>query len=131
MGIASAHHGAAVFENLYVVDIFQPGQFAKLSDPGVDDQFNLIQRHGGQREIVTGRKADHPANPRFRFGDKEAHAVDVDASVRGFWFQGGEIVFKHKGCGVRRIADPAGASVPGAKVAGWVVSRLGCRRELC
>src|ERR1022692_4871241 len=130
MRIAGAHHGAAVFEDLYVVDVFQAGQFPKLSDPCVDDQLNLIPRHRGQGEIVTWGKANHTANPRLGFGDQQAHAVDVEASVGGLWFQGGEIVLEDEGRGVRRIVNPAGPGVSGAKVASRVVGGLGRGLEL-
>src|SRR5579864_1583763 len=69
MRITGPYHGAAVFEYLYVVDVFEPGQFPKLCDPGVDDELNLIPRHRGQGEIMTRRKANHAANPRFSFRD--------------------------------------------------------------
>src|SRR5271165_336262 len=58
VGIAGAHHGAAILENLYVSDIFQVAEFAELFDPGAHYNFNSVDTHGGQCEIVPRRKAD-------------------------------------------------------------------------
>src|ERR1035441_1654746 len=71
---------------------------------------------------VCGFKVTHPVSP--------AHAVDVEASVGGLWFQGGEIVLEDEGRGVRRIVNPAGPGVSGAKVASRVVGGLGRGLEL-
>ena len=41
MRIAGAHHGAAVLEDLNVVDGVEPAQFPKLSRPSINDKFYL------------------------------------------------------------------------------------------
>src|SRR5450631_2661430 len=124
MRIAGTHHGAAVFEDLDVVDVFQAGQFSKLFDPGADYQFDLVQRHGSEREIVTRREANHAANPGLRFGDKQAHTVDVETSVEDLRLQGGEVVLENERRWVRRISNPAGADVARAQVAIRIVGGL-------
>jgi hypothetical protein len=70
MRIACAHHGAAVFENLDVVDVGHFAQLTKLFHPGADDQFDGVNAHGGQREIVTRRKTHHAAEARFALSDE-------------------------------------------------------------
>jgi hypothetical protein len=130
MRIAGPHHGAAVFEYLYVVDVFEPGQFPKLFDPGLDNEFDLIPRHRRQREIVTRRKANHAANSRFSFGDQQAFVVNVETSVGGLRFQGREIILENEGGGVLRIADSSSPRVARTKVASGIVGGLGSGRKL-
>ena len=128
MGVAGAHHGAAVFEDLDVVDERPGGEIVKLLDPGVNDRAQVVHRHVGDGEAVPGREADHAANTRLGFGDQEA-ALLV-AIERGIGLERGEIVIEDERRGVSGIAHAAGARVPGTEVALRVVVRLPRRSGL-
>jgi hypothetical protein len=92
MRIAGAHHGPAIFENLNVPDIFHSGQFLKLFDPGVDDRFYLVHRHGCESEIMARRKANHAADARLGLGNQQTLVVDVESSVSRLSFQSRKII---------------------------------------
>ncbi len=47
-----------------------------------------VQWHGGEREIVTRREANHAANPGLRLGDQQALAIDVETSTARFAVSG-------------------------------------------
>src|SRR6266403_589936 len=62
MRIARAHHLAAIFENLHVID---PRNFAErdiLLDPGIHDSAQLREAHSWNGEIVPRRKTHHAAD---------------------------------------------------------------------
>src|ERR1700722_12720305 len=130
MRIAGAHHGAAIFENLDVIDIFQFAQLSELFYPCVDDQLNFLPTHRGECEIVTRRKTNHAANSRFRLGDEQTHVVDVEMSARGLRLQGGEVIVEDERGGVRGVSNSARPDIARAKIAVRVVSRLGCSWDL-
>src|ERR1700722_662980 len=125
MRIARAHHGAAIFENLDVIDIFQFAQLSKLFYPCANNELNFFQTHRGECEIVTRGKTNHAANSRFRFCDEQPHVVDVETSARGLRLQGSEVIVEYERGGVRGVSNPARPQVAGTKIAARVVSRLG------
>ena len=56
MRIACTHHRAAILKDLYVIDLFERAQFAKLLDPYVDYGFNFLRRHGREGEVMPREK---------------------------------------------------------------------------
>lgn len=129
MRIAGAHHRAAVFENLNVVNIFEAAQLSELFYPCVDDRLNFLQSHGCQGQIVTWRETNYAANPGFRFGDEQTHVLKVESSERSLRFQGREVIVEDESSQVRRVSNSARPQIAGAKVTGWIVGGLGRRRR--
>jgi hypothetical protein len=119
VGIAAAHHGATVFEDLDIVDERVGAELGVLIDPRVDDSAHGGLIHFGEREVVARREADDAADAGLGFGDEEAAGFDVLGG--GVGFECGEIVIEHEGPGVLRIVLAAGAGVAGAEIAGGVV----------
>src|SRR5579872_484630 len=109
MRIAGAHHGAAIFKYLNVIDLFQSAEFAELILPHVHDLFDVWQLHGRQSEIVTWRKADDPAYSGLAFGHDQPSSVNIDTCALRIRLQSGKIIFEDERRRVRRIMDTAGA----------------------
>ena len=105
MGIAGAHHCAAIFKYLNVVNLFPPAEFAKLAHPRVHDLFDIWQRHGRQSEIVTGRKANDPADPGLAFGYDQPLSVNIDARALCIGLQSGKVIFEDERRRVGRIMN--------------------------
>jgi len=129
MRIASAHHLAAVFENLHMANSRYLAELFKLSCPGADYFFDSRQIHAGERQIMTGGEAHHAANSRLTFGYHQAFVLHVHPEVRRIFPQRSEIIFEDERRTVFGVARPARAWVPGAKVAGRVVARTHNRRN--
>ena len=64
MGVAGAHHGAAVFEDLDVLDVGASAEFGCLLGPHFDDAANGRDVHGGEGEVVAGSKQRTRQRPR-------------------------------------------------------------------
>ena len=126
MRIAGAHHGAAIFENLDVIDIFQFAQLPELFYPCADDELNFVQPHSGECEIVTRRKTNHAANSRFRFGDEQPHVVDCVETERARFevSRRRSFIVEDERGGVHGVSNSARPQVAGAKIAARIVSRL-------
>jgi hypothetical protein len=122
VGIGGAHHGAAVFENLNVIDKRTGAEIGILLDPDIHHAAEVGQIHVGDGEVVLGREADDAADAGLAFGDEKA--VAVETVWRSVGLEGGEIVIENEGGSVVRIVNAAGAGIAGAEIAGWVVFRL-------
>ena len=57
MRIAGAHHGAAVLENLYVVDEVAASEIGELLAPHFDDCDDFFLVHARKGQIVAGEKS--------------------------------------------------------------------------
>src|SRR6266851_4692479 len=112
MRVTGAHHRAAIFENLHVIDLWQLRQFLELGDPGLDHTFNLSRRHGGQGEVVARGETDDPTKSRLAFRDQQAAVFQIDAVVAGARLQRGKVVVKNECAGIARIDHPADAGIP-------------------
>src|SRR5579864_2294972 len=121
MGIARSHHGAAVLEDLHVVDGLQAAQLAKLFHPGMDDGFDRFRRHGRQRKIVSRRKTDYSAKARLALRHQQSESFHIEAFALRSRFQSREIVVENKGRFVPRIPNAAHTSVSRTEVAARVV----------
>src|SRR5258706_390890 len=62
MRIARAHHLAAIFENLHVIDPRNLPKRDILLDPGIHDSAQLREAHSRNCEIVPRRKTHHAAD---------------------------------------------------------------------
>src|SRR5579864_1675149 len=125
MGIARSHHGAAVLEDLHVVDGLQAAQLAKLFHPGMDDGFDRFRRHGRQRKIVSRRKTDYSADARLALRHQQSESFHIEAFALRSRFQSREVVVENKCRFVSWIPNAAHTSVPRTQVATGVVRRLG------
>ena len=65
MRIAGTHQGAAILEDLDVLDPTCLLQFQELLHPHVDHFANFAHGHPWNRQIVPWRETDHAANSRF------------------------------------------------------------------
>ncbi len=123
MGVAGAHHGAAVLEDLDVLDVGASAELGGLVGPHLDDAADGGELHGGEGEVVAGIEAEDAAEATLGFGAEEAGAVDVEGGGGDVGLEGGEVVLEDVGAGVRRGVMAAGAGVAGAEVAGGVVGQ--------
>src|SRR4029079_7515201 len=128
--IAGPHDGAAIFEDLHVVDLRHLSQLLELSGPGADHTCNLCGRHGGQGKIVAGREADYPANAGFAFGDQQSPVFEVEAIVANPQLERRKVIFENEGSGVSRIKYPSRPGISRAKIAGGVIFGLAFGRNL-
>src|SRR3954464_12386599 len=125
MWIAGAHHRAAVFEDLDVMDVRARAQFAILLGPEVHDSSDLLLRHLRQRQVMSRRKTQDAANAGLGLGDAERTLVI--SSRRNVGLEGCEIIFENVRGGVRRITQTAGPLVAGTQITTWVVGRSAIR----
>ena len=123
MGIAGAHHGAAVLEDLDVLDLGARAELCGLAGPHLDDAADGGDVHGGEGEVVAGIEAEDAAEAALGFGAEEAGVVDVESGCGNVGLERGEVVFEDVGAGVRRGVVAAGAGVAGAEIAGGVVGQ--------
>src|SRR5438270_13568131 len=96
MRVAGSHHGAAVLEDLNVIDGVKTTQFAILADPGAHDAFDFLRLHGAKGEIVPRRKADYTAESRFPLRDNQAHPIGINTLMIGVRLQRSKVVFEHE-----------------------------------
>ena len=124
VGIGGAHHGAAVLEDLHVVDPGMLREGGGFKGPGVDDGGDFGHGHAGERERVVGVKAEDAATAALGLGDEQ----------RGFirWGRGrvvgqqrGKVVVEGEDGFVVGIVHAAGAGVGGAEITGRVVGEAG------
>ena len=122
--VGGAHHGAAVLEDLDVVD---PGEVAEgggFVGPGVDDAGDVGDGHAGEREGVVGMEAEDAAEAALGFGDQERGGMGLGVGL-DVGEERGEIVVEGEDAGVGGIVLAAGAGVAGAEVAVGVVGEVG------
>ena len=122
MRIAGAHHGAAIFEDLYVVDGRVGAEFSILLDPRVHNLAQVGQLHTGDSQVMARRETYYPADARLGFGDEEPLALET--VWRRPRFERCKIVIEDECRCVVRISFSAGARVAGAEVALRIVIRL-------
>src|SRR5882724_4844914 len=128
MRITGTHHGAAILEDLHVIDLRQLPQLPELGGPGMDHVFNVRRRHSGKGKVVARGKADYPAQAGFAFRDQQSPVFDVEAVVANRGFEGGKVIVENEGAGVARIEHPADPRIARAKVAGGIIFGLGLTR---
>jgi len=97
MGIAGAHHFAAILENLHMLYACNSREFTGLRTPGADDFFNPRRLHGGEGQIVPWQKAHDTADPAFGFGNQQAFIFYIEAGKGRVFFQSGKIILKYIG----------------------------------
>ena len=73
--VAGAHHGAAVLEDLDVVDVGQIAEGGGFEGPGVDDGGDVGDGHAGEGEGVVGVEAEDAATAALGLGDEERGGV--------------------------------------------------------
>src|SRR6185437_8145656 len=59
MGVAGAHHRAAILKNLHMVHARIRAEFLVLCGPGANDLRDFRRLHGSQSKIVARRKTHH------------------------------------------------------------------------
>ena len=124
MRIAGAHHGAAVLENLYVVDEVAASEIGELLAPHFDDCDDFFLVHARKGQIVAGRKASDAADAWFRLRNNQL-AFCWSVCFYRVGTKRGVIVVEDEDGGIRRIAFAAGTSIARTKITVWIVSRLG------
>src|SRR5256885_607713 len=75
MRIAGSHHGAAILEDLYVLDPLHRAEFGVLVGPDINYPAYIANLHCCESQIVAGREAHHAANPRFGSRDNQVSSV--------------------------------------------------------
>jgi hypothetical protein len=70
MGVAGAHHRAAILENLHVIDVVARAKLHKLSGPGIYDGAYVGRLHHRECQVMFGRKTEDAADSSFRFRDE-------------------------------------------------------------
>ena len=68
MGIAGAHHGAAVLEDLDVIKLGLAAEFGVLLGPGIDDEADSGEFHARDGEAVVGMKTEDAASSALLLG---------------------------------------------------------------
>src|SRR6185437_4316547 len=71
VGIASTHHGSAVFEDLDIAQLRLAAEFFVFSGPGIDDFADVGERHTGEGEAVVRVKADDFAASALALGAEQ------------------------------------------------------------
>ena len=130
MRIACAHHGAAILEDLHMIDLGHRSQFLELGGPGADHVFDVFGLHGGKGEVVAGREADHPAEPGFAFRHQQSPVFNVQRRREAPGLSAAKSLSKTNVPVYGRIHDPADPGVSRAEVAGRVIFRLPVNRDL-
>lgn len=126
VGVAGAHHGPAVLEDLNVIDERERTQFLILCHPRLDHDAQRVRIDLGERQVVVRGEANHPAG--------SAHALcpedtpDLVASGRCVGQECGKVVGEHEGLLVGWVALAASAFVAWAEVARGVIGRPALRR---
>src|SRR5260370_30956892 len=92
MRIAGAHHGAAIFKNLYVIDPGYAPQLAILFGPHVQHSSNLSRAHLGESKILLPGEAGHAADSFF--AARNHQPVVIELAPRTFGVQSREVIFK-------------------------------------
>lgn len=126
MRIAGAHHGAAVLENLYVVDEVAASEIGELLPPHFDDCDDFFLVHARQGQIVAGRKASDAAEAWFRLRNNQLVLLDLCSYRAGTKRR--VIVVEDEDGGISGIALAASTGIARTKITVWIVSRLGALR---
>src|SRR5207248_4496807 len=116
VGVAGAHHGAAILENLHIVDGGERAQLGVLLGPEVHHVEDGGRVERGEPEVVTRGIADNSAGTGLATNEDEAPRVAVDNSIGSLWQKRGKIVVKNKRGLVPGIMRPIRASVARAHV---------------
>src|SRR6185437_15492198 len=123
VGIAGAHHGSAVLEDLNVAEIGLTAEFLVFGGPGIDDFADVGERHTGEGEAVVGVKADDLAASALALGAEQRGGCGFGRGRVGQ--QGGVIVVEDEYAFINGRSMPSGALVAGAEIAVWVVVNVG------
>ena len=67
MRIACAHHGAAIFKNLHMLDFWPLAQLLVLGSPRIHHAQDIRHVHTRKRQAVVGMETQHTAKPAFAF----------------------------------------------------------------
>ena len=121
MGVAGAHHGSAIFEDLNVVDEGEIPELAILCRPYVHHSPKLVRGHARNRQVMTRRETHHAADAGFALRDNQP--ILIYAAIWSIRQQGWVVIVKHERVVVMRIADSGGTQVSRTHVAGGIVSR--------
>src|ERR1700730_675306 len=121
MRIARSHQRTAVLKNLHVAHPIDPSQAPELLSPHENHVTNLSERHPWNRQIMSRRKTDHPANPLLRARHEQTAFIFFKRSrIRQ---KGREIIIKSECAGVLRISGAVRPFISRAQVASRIVSR--------
>ncbi len=124
MRVGRARHRPSCLEDLHPRVVL--GEFRLLRTPQFDHAADLGGRHGGERQVVPWREADHPTlTHRCVGGEPSVVAVRRHRCIRE---QCSEVVGEHERGVVVRVADPAGTLVARTEVAVGVVRGRSRRR---
>ncbi len=121
MRIAGAHHGAAVLEDLDVLDFGARSEFSCLCRPHFYDTTNCRKLHGCEGEVVAGIETEDTADATLGLRAQETRTFDIEMSVGHILFECGKVVLEDIGSGVLGRLVATGAGVAGAEVAGGIV----------
>ena len=123
MGIAGAHHGAAVFEDLHVVELGLAAELSVLLGPGIDDEADGGEFHARDGEAVVGMKAEDAAASALLLSVEQRRGVGGRSGRVGQ--QGGVVVVENEYAFITRRKMPAGALVSRAEIAFRIVVDVG------
>ncbi len=132
MGVGAAHNLSLILEHLHPA--VASAQLRRLGRPHVHHGANSLDGHLRQRQVVTGRKADHAAGALLAFRPKQG--VGSGGRFGCVRQERGEVVGKDVGAFVRGVAlgcprsAATGALVARAQVAGRIVPRAYLRGRL-
>src|SRR5579864_809615 len=124
MRVAGSHHGAAILENLDVVNIRTHTQFLELARPGPHHFGDVLRIHGGERQVVARGETHDSARAGFPGGNKESFSVNIEAIGDGVRLQGREVIVEDKSALVDGVVDASGPGISRAQVASRVIFRL-------
>ena len=96
MWVAGAHHGAAIFKDLHMMNLRHCPQFLKLLRPGTDHALDIFWPHGGKCEVVARREADHAANSGFSLGHNQSTVFKINAVVRNGRHESSEVIVENE-----------------------------------
>src|SRR6185369_16406914 len=74
--IAAAHHLAAIFEDLDVLELRVGTQFDVLVCPKVDYTRDFLDAHSGECQVMSGGETQYSASSGFALSDQEIVIVE-------------------------------------------------------
>src|SRR5436305_4581873 len=96
MRIARAHHFAAVFKYLDVLNVWHGRKLHELCGPCANHVFNFRYAHARDRQVMPRRKAHHATDSRLALSYEQPFVLHVNASCRRFVLQGSEVTLEYK-----------------------------------
>jgi len=138
MRIAGAHHRAAVFKNLHMLDEGLSGKLSVLRSPRLHHGLDLRNGHARKRQAVVRMEAEHTAYPALLLCTQQPRSGR--GRHRRIRQQSGIVVIECEYRCVIGIPVPPSAFIPGAEIAFRVVMersgsfrlpRLSLPRTLC